>query len=369
MTREELLNLLYYVRDIFTRADDLSVQRQKVQGEYKNEIPHETIKQNIAYRPIIKPAQHHAPKKLPTMKTVIKIALVCFCIFSCYTFYDVVLAHGFMWETTREMAKVDLNGFYYTTNVLVQLGFWSVINLIFSVIWGFVGKAFLKLNAESSNVGNQKYLQDIEAKNRLTKQENDKIYQMNCQIDEHNKNLVQINQSIDQKNLEIKQYNLDVDRHLMSVDNEIMALREEARNFLQSGQFPPQDFDPVAVDFYINEVVNLRCESIKECANAYAAYLSDQENKRKMDQMIQNQEESLRKQDEQIRLQRIGNVLQVGNLIATLQNTAAVNNMNESVTGALHQNTDAINRNTEQVGRVADGVAYGNKQRKEIFGL
>lgn len=366
MDRNELLNELYYVRDIFERAESLSNERQNWEHSFKGNIPDEKPQDYIAYKPLKKNFLYKEKKKIGGAKSI-ALALGVFFTYIIIAFGEIIFSFGISYSLTRPIAHAIMKAIISSTGNHDLYGYVGDIQLLLLLIIGVTlalcSTKIVNFFIESHNRSKLQHIKQIDISNQKTNQENMQIKAQNDLIARRNANLPNVNREIAQKNMQINAYNQNIRSQIAQTDGKITALRNEVSLFLNKGTFPCDDFYPAAVEFYIKEVENLRCDTIKECANAYAAYLSDQENKRAMAQMLENQHEQMLLQREQLRQQKIGNILQLGNILATLENTNAINNMNDSVTGAIHQQTQAV---SDGLNNVRNTVAGGNKILHEM---
>ena len=146
-----------------------------------------------------------------------------------------------------------------------------------------------------------------------------------------------INQSIEKKNRIIQYKNEEIKKRNITIAKSENAIIERLKSINKEyGErilpWYPNDYCYIDAAFhFLHYIENYRADNMKEAINLYL----DEEHKRRMEQ---SQQEMLNKQESMIRQQKLNNILTVGSLVmqagiqnAVNQNTAAVNNMNNTI--------------------------------------
>lgn len=337
MNREELLAFLYKARSFFERAEELTIRHNNLVQKYKEEIPHEDPKGFLEYSPYF--PLKDTRKEWKTWKGLSGFLKI------------------FGLWCLRMISFILMNPDYYSNR-----GFW-ILAFIYSardtIILGLIINVIIHNRNKKIKSANR----NVVATNQAIQQENQLREQENKNIDNHNANLDQTNREIDQRNEEIREYNRDVDGEVENVNRQMYELAEEVQDFIMEDQFPKEDFNIYAIDFYINEVENHRCDSIKECANAYVEAKRNQETREfyddvrmGIDEQIQigrGQMEIGREQAEirreHLKWQKISTSMQFGQILQGIANA-------HTVADAVNQNTAATNRAADASNRAADAA-------------
>lgn len=390
MEREELVAFLYKARSFFERAEDLRNQHNHLLQTYQLESPHENPREHIEYRPYIKiPGNKKEWKKWKGISGFLKsfgiwFFLVIYFLFKYAVCYSINIERTIEWVSTllyqngvTEIGKVyrvmdDGTVSSFRIGDPDQYYWWDFLDLyIIFIISALVTILIIILiNAMISSRNNQikKRNCDIIAKNQAIQRENQAREQENRNIDRYNANLVQKNKEIDEHNIQVAEYNRAIDRKLDEVNGQMLALWEEMNDFIGKDQFPQEDFNLEAIDFYINEVRNHRCDSIKECANAYVAAQNSQQMREYQNEMLRRQDEQIqigREQvqigKEQIQWQRISAFLQVEQILQSIANARTVANAVDRNTAATCNTARAVDRAAAASNRAADAAENANR--------
>ena len=359
--RKELLDLLYYARSFFDRLEDFRNQYNSLR--YMQEIPHESPKGYIVSGSYsAAQAKTREWKKWKGVsgffKTVgiwLALLLVFFLILgmaavsnpSFGEFEESFMggAREFLYQNgvseIGEVYQVQEDG-TLSNHVIGDAGryyWWDFLEVYLLIAISIVAAVFARILINLIVAGrNEQMLKD---KKTVAAREQ-AIHQENLNIDHYNRtSRVEHNREIDKQNLRIQEHNRDVVRKREAMKEQLEMLRNEMEIFVAANDFPPDDFCPEAIDFYIVEVTNGRCDSIKECANAYVEYKRHEEKMIKMDEQTQTAKEQVQIGKEQLQIgkeqlqwQKMSAFLQVGQIFSMMQNIAAVN-----------RNIDAVNRN------------------------
>lgn len=359
--RKELLDLLYYARSFFDRLEDFRNQYNSL--KYKQEIPHESPKGHIvsgSYSAAQAKTKEWKKWKgvsgfFKTVGIWLALLLVIFLILgmaavsnpSFGEFEESFMegAREFLYQNgvseIGEVYQVQEDG-TLSNHVIGDAGryyWWDFLEVYLLIAISIVAAVFARILINLIVAGRNEQM--IKDKKTVAAREQ-AIHQENLNIANYNRtSLVEHNREIDKENLRIQEHNRDVVRKREAMKEQLEMLRNEMESFVVANDFPPDDFCPEAIDFYINEVINRHRTSIKECAIAYEEYKRHEEKMRKMDEQTQAAreqveigKEQLQIGKEQLQWQKISAFMQVEQIFSMMQNIAAVN-----------RNTDAVNRN------------------------
>lgn len=136
-----------------------------------------------------------------------------------------------------------------------------------------------------------------------------------------------------------------------------MAPVQEMYNMV-SGDWYPQDYSNLdACTFFISALKNYRANTVTEMVNLYEDELhknkvvqTQEEMVKGQVELVKGQEELVKGQQQMIGQQKLGNMLQVGNMAMQSMTASAVRSANSATVSAINSNTsstvNAINNNT-----------------------
>lgn len=146
-----------------------------------------------------------------------------------------------------------------------------------------------------------------------------------------NKKVTKVNEQIRAQNEQAQAHNQPILMQEQAVIEKIKQAQERLAQELPV--WYPRDYCCIdAAEFFLNAIQNHRADSIKEAVNLYETTQHQQRLEAAQQQMLENQQESIRQQ-------RFANMLSAANLVMQAGTQAAV----DQNTQAVHQQTRAVN--------------------------
>lgn len=180
----------------------------------------------------------------------------------------------------------------------------------------------------------------------------------NSNIDSINMNIDMKNMMISEKNRDIDEYNHDVSVRRQELSYEINEINNEMLE-VTSYWYPQDYYSLEAVDEFISIVKNHKADTVKEMMAVYDTMQHRYRELQTQEETKRMLEASLYNQQEMANLQRVSNILQIGNLvanIATASNTADIARSSQEAARNSAQYVDSARRTAENTASIARNI-------------
>lgn len=146
----------------------------------------------------------------------------------------------------------------------------------------------------------------------------------------------------EQMTLIVEQEKSEINKNINDLKNEMIPVQEKYNRV--TGNWYPQDYSYLdACTFFISAVKNFRANNITEMVNLYEDELHKNKMVATQEAMIKGQQELAKSQQQMLGAQKLGNMLQVGNMAMQAATASAVRDNTVATVGAVSSNTTAIN--------------------------
>ncbi|WP_314117748.1 hypothetical protein [Peptostreptococcus stomatis] len=220
----------------------------------------------------------------------------------------------------------------YSLENYFEMAFWIISNALMIIIGIFISRKLLK-----------KY---------------------NSNIDSINRDIDLRNMSISEKNRSIDEYNNKVSIRRQELSEEINEIKNEV--WRETSDWFPEDYYALEpVDHFISIVKNHKADTVKEMMAVYDTMKHRYREYQTQEETRKMIEESLYNQQELARLQRVSNILQIGNLIAnatTASNTANIARSSREVARNSAKYVDSARMVVDNTASIAGDVKRLSKK-------